>query len=189
MNQNPDQFQFVFNCRQEGIPFLLDQCQEYINKNAEQSSVEPALLSKIKWVLTELLTNAVKHSETAECMLSMSWENGQLVIEKQDAGLPLTLYNPANETQITWPLNPDKIIEDFQIYHNGMDSLRVNIENDNLATFYTEELPESHMPALLLDTSEHFGLLIITKASDAFIYQYIHEGNLNKFQVRFNVNT
>ena len=189
MNQNPDQFQFVFNCRQEGIPSLLDQCHEYINQNAEERFTEPALLSKIKWVLTELLTNAVKHSETAECMLSLSLKDGQLIIEKHDKGKPLTLHNPVNDTKITWPLHPGKTIEDFQIYHNGMDSLKVKIDEQHLASFYTEELPESQMPALLLDTSEHFGLLIITKASDAFIYQYIHEGNLNKFQVRFNVNT
>jgi len=189
MNQNPDQFQFIFNSQDEEIQDVLDRCQQYINQNAGKNSVESALLSKIKWVITELLTNAVKHSETSECLLLMSLKNGQLIIEKQDNGNPLTLYHPAKETKIIWPLHPGKTIEDFQIYHNGMDSLMVHIENDNLATFYTEELPESYMPALLLDTSEHFGLLIITKASDTFIYQYIREENLNKFQVCFNVNT
>ena len=187
MKQNPDQFKFVFNSRQEDIPAVLERCQHYINENAGEKPVDISLLSRVKWVITELLTNAVKHSGADECLLRMFVRKTQLVIEKEDNGTPLSLNDFNNENQIAWPILAGQTIEDFQIYHNGMDSLRVSIDNYNLATFYTEELPESQMPALLLDTSEHFGLLIITKASDGFIYEYNNESGMSKFRVTFNL--
>ena len=175
----------IFTNREEEIPGILKICENHIYNKKEENRFALKIMPKIKWVITELLTNSVKHCGINECKLNINISETEVVIEKEDVGRPLKLENSATGKIITWPL-PDLTEKfNFQIYHNGMDSLKVQIDDDNHATFYVEQLEDVKMPGLLIDTSEHFGLLIITKASDQFKYIYDKELNTNRFISNF----
>ena len=140
----------------------------------------------MKWVISEMLSNSMKHSDTDECILTISATIDQIVIEKKDSGKPLVLTEQSSGTKIEWPLPAIRNI-DCEIYHNGMDSLRVVSEDACKAIFYTENLHNDSMPDLLVSISEHFGLLIITKSCDRFVYEYDPETNTNLFKSYFTL--
>lgn len=175
-----DQIKIVFDCNREGIPGTLNVCLSHIRDKAGTPSLDEGLLAKIKWVIMELLTNAVKHSGERESVIKIGFSHDAVVLEKEDYGKPLVLV-AQDKKKIMWPLEDVVRPVDFPIYHNGMDSLCVRTDASGKATFFIEALAEMEMPALLSDTSEHFGLLIMTKASDEFAYEHHPATGLNRF--------
>ena len=180
MREDSDQITIVFNSNREGIPGTLNLCLDHIRQKAGDSPLHGDLMAKIKWVLMELLTNAVKHSGERETVLKIGLTMDALILEKEDYGKPLVLVGQ-DKKKIMWPLENMIRPVDFPIYHNGMDSLCVRTDESGRAIFFIEELAELEMPALLSDTSEHFGLLIMTKASDEFAYEHEPDTGLNRF--------
>lgn len=187
MEEYSDHITIIFKNKPEEIPSIMNLCLEKINIKTENHPIKGPILSKIKWVITEMISNAVKHSGVDECKLKIQIDNDQLVIEKEDKGHPLVLGKKGHE--IIWPLKEKPGKTDFNICNNGMDMLKVRINDLNRALFFIEQLQAISMPELLVDTSEHFGLLIITKASDEFTYEYDSESNTNRFRTNFNLKT
>ncbi|MGV3599936.1 MAG: ATP-binding protein [Dyadobacter fermentans] len=183
-----DQIRIVFDCNREGIPGTLNVCLGHIREKAGITPLDDALMAKIKWVIMELLTNAVKHSGERESLLKIGFTGGAVVLEKEDYGKPLVLVGQ-DRKKIMWPLEDIVRPMDFPIYHNGMDSLCVRTDEAGRATFFIEQLDELEMPALLSDTSEHFGLLIMTKASDEFAYEHDPDSGVNRFISTFYLNS
>ncbi|MCF0048703.1 anti-sigma regulatory factor [Dyadobacter sp. LJ53] len=182
-----DSIRIHFTSNREEIPGILNTCLEHVVERTKASPPSADTFSKVKWVITELLTNAVKHSGTGHCTLIIKVDDGMLILEKQDMGKPLSVSEQDTGNIFTWPIESFSGKLEFQIYHNGVDSLIVRSEQGNRANFYIEELEGMEMPALLIDTSEHFGLLIITKASDAFSYEYDLKTKVNRFISLFNL--
>lgn len=180
MREDSDQITIVFKSNREGIPGTLNLCLNHIRQKAGGPSLDEEMMAKIKWVIMELLTNAVKHSGERESVLRIGFTMNAVVLQKEDYGKPLTLVGQGRK-KIMWPLEDMVRPLDFPIYHNGMDSLCVRTDESGRAIFFIEELAELEMPALLSDTSEHFGLLIMTKASDEFAYEHEPETGLNRF--------
>lgn len=180
MRENPDHFKIVFSSNREEIPGTIRLCLEHIRSKTGGASLDDDVMAKIKWVVMELLTNAVKHSGERETILNVRITSSAVVLEKEDYGKPLVLVGH-DKKQIMWPLEDLVRPFDFPIYHNGMDSLCVRMDESGKATFFIEQLAELEMPALLSDTSEHFGLLIMTKASDQFTYEYDPATGINRF--------
>ena len=108
-----------------------------------------------------------------------------LIVEKQENGQPFVLSEYSSGKSVSWPLPHDRFPQDFQLYHNGSESLWASAPDPNRAIFQIKELGKPNMPELLNDTSEHFGLLILTKASDAF--EYLHDSGVNHFRSTFNL--
>jgi anti-sigma regulatory factor (Ser/Thr protein kinase) len=186
MKEDSEEIKIVFKCNREVIPGTVNACLDEIRKKTEPHSIDESILSRIKWVITELLTNAVKHSGQAESELNIRISDLELTLQKEDSGKPLNLTAQDNK-KIIWPIeNLSKPI-DFPIYHNGMDSLCVRTDDAGKAIFFIETMADMEMPGLLTDTSEHFGLLIMTKASDAFTYEYDSLNKLNRFVCLFNL--
>ncbi|MCF2488806.1 anti-sigma regulatory factor [Dyadobacter sp. CY347] len=184
-----DRIRIQFTSNREEIPGILKICLDHVVQNTKNTSLSPETFSKIKWVITELLTNAVKHSGTGHCTLNIKVDSNQLILEKEDQGNPLSLYEQETGTIFTWPIADLTGRLEFQIYHNGVDSLNVRSDAAHLAKFYIEELKGMEIPGLLLDTSEHFGLLILTKASDEFWYEYDPKTRVNRFVSLFNLQS
>ncbi|WP_201747838.1 anti-sigma regulatory factor [Dyadobacter flavalbus] len=172
----------VFKCDREEIPGIVNLCLDHIRKETHVKPVDLLTLAKLKWIITELLTNAVKHSGMEECTLTFEHDTEQLVLEKEDTGKPLMLFENNSGKVITWPLSGLSEPLEFQIYHNGTDSLKVRSTEPDGAAFFVEHLDDVQMPGLLIDTSEHFGLLIMTKASDEFTYTYDPILKTNRFR-------
>ncbi|WAC13627.1 ATP-binding protein [Dyadobacter pollutisoli] len=188
MKEDSDEINIVFRCHREAIPGTLNVCLDQIRKNTESHLIDESVLSRIKWVITELLTNAVKHSGQDESALKIKISRSELVLEKADSGKPLILTGQ-NNGKISWPLENLSPPIDFPIYHNGMDSLCVRTDQNGKAVFFIEKMAGMEMPGLLTDTSEHFGLLIMTKASDEFTYEYDPLNKVNRFACLFNLNS
>ena len=182
-----DRIEIQFTSNREEIPGIINTCLEHVVQRTQASPPSNDAFSQVKWVITELLTNAVKHSGTGSCILTISVDEHTLKIEKLDKGKPLSLTEQNTGNVFTWPIASLSQSLEFQIYHNGIDSLVVKAERDNHAKFYIEELESAEMPGLLIDTSEHFGLLIITKVSSEFSYEYDPATKVNRFVSLFNL--
>ncbi|CAG4998948.1 hypothetical protein DYBT9275_02115 [Dyadobacter sp. CECT 9275] len=166
----------------KAIPETIRTCLEVIEKALPPHPGN--LLSRMKWVLAELLTNATKHSGKAESYVGIYKKDNWIIIEKMDSGKTLTF----DSSVISWPPLNNQIGHTYEIYHNGMDVLKLQIQQKNQALFYVEEAPETYMPKLLCETSEHFGLLIITKSCDEFTYEFEEDIHLNIFTCAFNLS-
>lgn len=186
MREDSDQIKIVFKSNREEIPGTLNLCLDHIRHKAGEYQLHDGLMAKVKWVIMELLTNAVKHSGERETVLKIALTSQALILEKEDYGKPLVLMGQ-DKKKIMWPLEQMVRPVDFPIYHNGMDSLCVRTDESGRAIFFIEPLAELEMPALLSDTSEHFGLLIMTKASDELAYEYEPGSGLNRFISTFNL--
>jgi anti-sigma regulatory factor (Ser/Thr protein kinase) len=188
MESDLEQIKVFFKCQREEIPGTVGACLDQIRKKTESLSVDDSVYARIKWVIAELLTNAVKHSGQEESCLVIKVGNEVVVLEKEDTGNPLVLI-AQDRRRIMWPLESLAGPVDFPIYHNGMDSLFVRTDQAGKAIFFVEELPEMEMPGLLSDTSEHFGLLIMTKSADEFTYEYDPINRINRFVTLFSLKS
>ncbi|MCF0041847.1 anti-sigma regulatory factor [Dyadobacter fanqingshengii] len=182
-----DRIRIHFTSNREEIPGILNTCLEHVTQRTKTSPPSPEIFAKVKWVITELLTNAVKHSGTGHCTLIIKVDENRLTLQKEDKGNPLSLSEQDTGSVFTWPIENFTGKLEFQIYHNGVDSLILKSEKANQVRFYIEELEGVEMPGLLIDTSEHFGLLIMTKASDEFWYEYDPKTKINRFVSLFNL--
>ncbi|WP_157488102.1 anti-sigma regulatory factor [Dyadobacter crusticola] len=188
MMETRNKFEKVFRCDLQGISDMLNSCMEYV----EQSSVPTNdltedLRSRFKWVVTEMLTNAIKHSGVPECAVLIRNDQEKLVLEKADTGLPLTIKLENGAGKVSWPLESIMPPVAFEIYQNGIESLQLTAPSTTRAVFSVKEMQHSDQPVISESTTEHFGLLILTKASDAFEYEYEAKTGTNTFRCIFNL--
>ena len=154
---------------------LLEEILLLIKSNIPGGKDARELLFKSKFILTELLTNAIKHANTHEVKLDIEIKDGVVKFEKQDYGNPLIL--PKVKT--------DQFENAVIVTTDVMHTLYA-VEKDGITYFHCHE---NTVP--FIDTEndfpEHFGLLIITKAADEFSYQYNTENNLNTFTATVSI--
>ncbi|MCF0055778.1 anti-sigma regulatory factor [Dyadobacter sp. CY356] len=177
---------YIFHNKAEGLASVVKGCVEYIRDQNEFLGVPAAIHSKIQWAITELLINGAKHSGSAKSRLNLKFSENELTIEKEDSGNPLKLTVNEGERKLNWPLPESLVKQRFEVYRNGMDSLCVLTDSENSAIFIVEEMEIEEMPDLLGNTSEHFGLMIIAKASEQFTYVYEEKSGKNIFSIRFD---
>lgn len=148
---------------------LLEEILLLIKTNIPNGEGTRELLFKSKFILTELLTNAIKHANTHEVKLNIEIKDSVVKFEKQDYGNPLILPQVKNDQF------ENAIIVTADIMH-----ILYAVEKEGVAYFYCHE---NTVPSIDTenDFPEHFGLLIITKAADDFSYRYDSETNLNTF--------
>ena len=177
---------YIFHNEAEGLASVVRNCVEYIKEQNEFLGVPVAIHSKIQWAITELLINGAKHSGSAKSRLNLKFSESDLVIEKEDSGNSLELTVDAGAGKLNWPLSEKLVNQYFEVYRNGMDSLRVFTDSAYSAIFIVEEVEDEEMPLLLVNTSEHFGLMIIAKATEQFTYSYEEKSGKNIFSIRFD---
>ncbi|QJD94570.1 hypothetical protein HH214_01110 [Mucilaginibacter robiniae] len=137
-------------------------------------SITDDLPFKVKYIVTELLTNALKHSVAAQSSIHLSVNNGYLHIHKADEGAPLPILLKLAVTKTGQPILVGQDVL-YRLY--GIQ------EEKNRIKFIGEELE------CIIDVNqvtEHFGLQIITRMADEFIYQYDEPTNL--FTVRIKLD-
>ena len=176
---------FEFSNKAGDVASVLRSCVEFIEEPKDLIPVQPELLLRIKWAVTELLINGAKHSGTPESQIHVIIDDKSLTVKREDYGKPLKLIVDNGKT-LSWPLPDSTPGQQFIVYQNGMDSLRIQIDSEASASFIIFEIEDVEMPQLLINTSEHFGLMIIAKSSDACNYFYDMTANKNIFSVTFN---
>jgi anti-sigma regulatory factor (Ser/Thr protein kinase) len=160
---------------------------DYIQECFTDHPACDALVSKAKWVIIELLTNAIKHSGMIEVAIEITTNENELIIEKTDDGNPLRLPVQDTQAQLVWPLKniPSGTIS---VYEDDMHMLYGRIESDCSVTFFAEAKNQEATSFPIENVAEHFGLLIITKSTDSFTYSYDEKTRTNSFKCTINTN-
>lgn len=183
---NQLQKSFIYEHGSGDLPLMIRSCLAYVEGKMKLYLLSSEVLPKIQWVITELLMNGTKHSGSRESKLNIEFNETGMNIIREDSGKPLSLTVDEGVQKLDWPLDSTMLDQQFEIYRNGMDSLRIYTESKEKAIFQVTELANIEMPLLLNTTSEHFGLMIIAKASDRFSYNYDIKTKKNIFKTTFN---
>jgi len=162
---------FVFNNETEGIYPLTVQIISYI-KDIAKDIVDDDADFRIKTILIELLTNSLKHMGTDVTNIRIDLKSNKLYISKQDKGKPLQINT--RQAILTWPLLNNKFAQnEIAIYGDDFGTLKGRVKNSNHLEFFTEDFDVQYVSKeAVMGLSEHYGLMIIARASDAFDYKH-----------------
>lgn len=169
--------QFEFNNSTDtlitSLQYMLGHISEGIPVNTDADDV----LFRCKIIITELLTNSIKHGGERSTLFSVEMDNKYLTIRKTDSGSPLYLINTHKHSSINTESNKKLISSD------PLNSLYAAWQNENSILFSCEEsIAEDFLP--VEQVMEHFGILIITRSSDEFTYTYNKQSLSNTFKVK-----
>ncbi len=185
MIEFPHRKSFLFHNKAEESTSVINRCLKYLDDRRESLRVPELTKSKLKWTVTELLINGVKHSGESVSNLNFVFGESQLIVTKEDFGKPLKLKVFEGKKELVWPVDNADLGHAFEVYRNGIDILLVQAKSNDEAHFIISEQEDISMPSLLEETSEHFGLMIIAKAADSFEYLWNRQKKSNIFSVTF----
>lgn len=158
------------------IPKNPDDIQEYtknvINILSRYVSITEDNRRRIKLILIELVTNSIKHSEDPDAEIRLTINHPQLTIEKVDVGLQIKFRSAE---QIPF----EEVDKTIKVNFTDVSSLNIKIVSPYRFKFldaYKENMGIEQLP-------EHFGLYIITMASDNFEYHHNPWSKENTFIV------
>jgi len=171
---------FVFNNETEGIYPLTVQIISYI-QNIAKDIVDDDAGFRIKIILLELLTNSLKHMGDDVTRIGIDLKNDKLYISKQDKGRPLQINT--RQALLTWPLTQSKFTQnEIAIYGDDFGTLKGRVKNSNQLEFFTEDFDVRYVDReTIMGLNEHYGLMIIARASDAFNYKHKPGTGVNTF--------
>ncbi|RVU02713.1 hypothetical protein EOD41_01875 [Mucilaginibacter limnophilus] len=132
------------------------------------------ILFRVKSVVTELFTNACKHSGTETVKLTVDINDDYISITKIDDG------HPFNRELLVHPEGEKKLLA-YDVMHN----LYALTDGENTIKFIAEE-SDNEQPDIN-NITEHFGLLIITKCANEFLYHYDRLTGQNVFTVKISL--
>lgn len=144
----------------------------------QERSVGQNEIQKVKLVLMELLTNSLKHCGGVQTTIEAAVSNERIILTRTDAGNPIAITSDG--CRLEWPL-PGNHHAGRTIYFYGDDSgtLSGALKNNCHIQFFIEETGNNETD--MLNLPEHFGLMILTKASSSFEYEFNIDTLTNKF--------
>jgi hypothetical protein len=179
MQPGAKKLEFEFNNSSDALISSLQYMLGHINENIPANADVEDVLFRGKVIITELLTNAIKHAGNGGTLFVIETDGHNLTIQKTDNGSPLYLVNTHNHSSIEEAENKKLISAD------PLNLLFAAWESENHIIFSCEE---SSIDTFLSveQVMEHFGILIITRSSDEFTYTYNKESQSNIFTVKIN---
>ncbi|MEJ6979245.1 ATP-binding protein [Pedobacter sp. P351] len=177
--------EFIFSNDSLAMYPLLNEIISFLKTHlpSEQYSFK---ISNCKQILIELLTNAVKHSETDNTVISVCINGMNIEITKSDKGRKFYLNNQTRWSPVSRSLEKMYIGEKIKIYEDDLANLYAVIKNENHIVFEIEDCSISKI-SRNSNLLEHYGLLIMAKFSNEFFYRYYPETKLNEFTAIINV--
>lgn len=173
---------FIFNNQADGLYPLVMDVLTYIQQHAK---VSEATQAKLKMILVELLTNALKHAHPSATTIKVELTGDRILIQKTDTGNGLTIHN--DNGLLEWPLpgihHAGNIIA---IYSDSKAVLKAKLQDNCNLQFFIEETEETG-PIDINSLAEHFGLMIITRSCDAFTYKFDIDTCSNNFIISITV--
>jgi anti-sigma regulatory factor (Ser/Thr protein kinase) len=143
----------------------------FINNELTSAAPIAELLFKAKIIVTELLTNSLKHAGVNSTIINVKISEHDLSILKIDFGNPLSLI------QKNYPVNTK-----IPISNDILHTLYAILDSGKNIHFFCDEINMEDILAVE-NIVEHFGLLIITKAADKFTYHYNEQTKENLFEI------
>jgi hypothetical protein len=154
-------------------PFLKDVIA-FIERHAPNKAHQ--LIFKTRVIVTELLTNSIKHTNTEPSGIELLIAPNTFTIKKIDTATPFRFKG----AESPWPLSmPAGTV--LTIHIDALNGLFAKVNSPYSLSFYAESYPVTE--DLLTDMSEHYGLIIICRASNSFAYQYNPQSRQNIFTV------
>lgn len=182
MQQDYSYKKFTISNIRENLPAAFESISAYISEVVRISGDDNNIILRSKWVLTELLTNASKHTKDNLICFEIHSKNGVLEIVRSECGRP-------------FPLSINSRINIFSAARAG--NKRIVIQKDDLCTLYATVSKDGTLIFEVEDVEiiegtvseiiEHFGLIIITRSSDRFVYAYDKFTNTNVFRASFQL--
>ncbi len=155
------------------LQYMLDYISGIIPPQADADDI----MFRSKVIITELLTNGIKHAGNGHTLFDIEPYADSMVIRKTDNGQPLYLINSREHSAEQLDDNKKLISADM------LNSLYAIWESDNHIRFASEEVSfDDFLP--VEQVMEHFGILIITRSSDEFTYTYDKGAHSNIFRVQ-----
>ena len=178
MQTNAEKLEFEFDNSAgklvSSLQYMLDHITASMPANADSDDV----LFRSKIIITELLTNGIKHAGSGNTTFDIEIDNKKMIICKKDYGMPLYLVTTRN--------NSAHNSENKKLISGDMlNSLYAIWESENQIRFASEECSIDDMLPIE-QVMEHFGILIITRSSDEFTYTYNKDSRSNIFKVRIS---
>ena len=173
---------FVFTAKEDHIYHALMDVVGFFEQNLPGYAQE--LLPAVKLIVIELVTNAIKHSGQAHVYFDLLLDDDCISIVRKDKGKPVSFVTEQMGT-ISKPFDTS-IAEKIKLYGDGLNALFVEILNDGTLKFTSEEFVTAYSGVLNL--SEHFGLLIISRSGSNFTYHFNERNRQNEFKVIIQYN-
>jgi hypothetical protein len=163
------------------IPKDPDGILDYINKVLialkEKISLDQRVIRNVKLILVELVTNSIKHSNDEHALIELSINHPTLTIQKVDKGLKIEFAEDSHKIPFV-DVNKTVMVsfsENKKHHIKILDKYQFKFLDA-----YKEGITIDYMP-------EHFGLYIITLASDSFVYQHDPRLHENRFIVNLKL--
>ncbi|HTE00822.1 MAG TPA: hypothetical protein VK668_16130 [Mucilaginibacter sp.] len=169
--------QFEFNNSTDALISSLQHMLGYISDCMPANADSEDILFRCKVIITELLTNAIKHGGQDITLFDIEMNDHTLFIQKTDNGSPLYLINTHSHSTTDIDANKKLISAD------PLNSLYAAWEDESSIIFSCEESSIENFLSVE-QVMEHFGILIITRSSDEFTYTYNKESHSNNFRVK-----
>ncbi len=165
-----DKETFFFNGEPELLYPFIGEVLTVLEQKLPGEAVEGARL-KSQMVLIEMLTNSVKHSGIKGSLISLEGSGDVLTISRSDDGTPFFLLESGAGNGVG---------DSISLYRDPLFSLEAVFTAPSTLHFSLTEydLPEKIAAEHL---SEHFGLMIIAKASKLFYYHYDEAARQNHY--------
>ncbi|MGZ3767513.1 MAG: hypothetical protein ACXVB0_16410 [Mucilaginibacter sp.] len=171
--------EFEFNNSTDALISSLQHMLGHITDGMPAQADAEDILFRCKVIITELLTNAIKHGGKGSTSFNIEANDHHIIISKTDSGAPLYLIN-THEHSVADKLEHKKLIS-----ADPLNSLYAAWESENRIRFTSEEGSMDDFLSVEA-VMEHFGILIITRSSDEFTYTYHKDTDSNIFRVKIN---
>ncbi|HVW13391.1 MAG TPA: hypothetical protein VHB54_06215 [Mucilaginibacter sp.] len=181
MAPRAEKMELEFDNGTGGLIASLQQMLEFISGRIPSGADAEDILFRSKVIITELLTNAIKHAGEGSTLFEIE-SDGRLLIRKTDKGAPLYLMSEKDHSTESGS-NDKKLIS-----ADPLNSLFAVKESENCIRFTSEESSIDDFLSVE-QVMEHFGLLIIARSSDEFTYTYHSNTQSNVFSVSLNLYT
>lgn len=165
------------------LPVFINELESTIRKQLPlKSDAAETVIFKIKVIVSELLTNTIKHTnELATTSLSVTLFSNRIQLIRGDNCAPMHFPETDQRPRLAWPLAAPLLNAAYVVYADDLNTLSLIIDEDSKARFTAWQNPEAivNVPTL----NEHFGLLMIALSSDLFTYEYAPASKENIFTV------
>ncbi|MEO6850739.1 MAG: hypothetical protein ABI166_08910 [Mucilaginibacter sp.] len=175
MQSNAAKLEFEFNNSADTLIPSLEHLLEHVSAGIPADADADDILFRCKVIITELLTNAIKHAGQDTTLFDIETNSQQMVIQKTDKGAPFYLVNTE--------YSPVGAENKRLISADPLNSLYAVWESENRIRFASvDSMDDDNLSVEQI--MEHFGILIITRSSDEFTYTYHKDTNSNVFKVK-----
>ncbi|HJP62097.1 MAG TPA: hypothetical protein VJ844_01585 [Mucilaginibacter sp.] len=171
MQSSAEKMVFNFDNSAEKLVSSLEYMLGYIAERTPAHVDPEDILFRSKVIITELLTNGIKHAGKDHTRFGIEIDNELLVIIKTDSGSPLYLVNSRQTAEDKKLISADPLNSLFAIWESD-NHIRFASEEGSLDDFLSFE-----------QVMEHFGILIITRSADEFTYTWDKDTSSNIFRV------